>query len=110
ELVRAAELLGEELVYEGDVVVELAHLEDLLLAEPEAAIPALARRHVSALVPLFSELPLVPALFDVPVQFDAELVRIELPRRRRGHARGVVGVIDDLRGPQRALRHDLRVP
>src|SRR5207248_1641851 len=43
ELVAAAELLGEELVDEGDVVVELAHLEDLLLAEAEPAIPRAPR-------------------------------------------------------------------
>src|SRR3954465_3674246 len=39
ELVLAAEVLGEELVQEGDVVVEPPHLEDLLAAEAEALVP-----------------------------------------------------------------------
>src|SRR5438045_9738637 len=65
ELVPLAEVGGEVLVDEGDVVVELAHLEDLLAPEAEALVPDAALVEALALVPLASEPPLVPALLDV---------------------------------------------
>src|SRR5205814_5754802 len=90
ELVVAAELFGEELVDEGDVVVQLAHFEDLAAAEAEAAVPVAPRGHVVALFPFFAEAALVPAVLDVAVQLDAELVGVQLSGRRRGDAGGVV--------------------
>src|SRR5262249_12700906 len=110
ELLLVTELEREELVDEGDVVVELAHLEDLLPPEPEPAVPALLDRHVLALVPLLAEPPLVPAVLDVAQELDAELVGIELPGRRRQNTGIRVGIIDDLGGLERLLRHDLRMP
>src|SRR3569832_785993 len=80
ELLVDTELEREELVEERDVVVELADLEQLLAAEPGAALPVLLEIHRVALVPLFTELALVPAVLDVAEQLDAELVRIELAR------------------------------
>src|SRR5262249_14208383 len=71
ELLIDAELHGEELVDEGDVVVELPDLEDLAAAEPEAAIPVLLGRHVLAVVPLLAEAALVPAVLDVAEELDA---------------------------------------
>src|SRR4029453_1195609 len=93
EFLVAAELLGEKLVDERNVVVKLPDLEDLLASEPQPTVPGAARGHVLALVPLLAELPLVPALFDVAVQLDAQLVGVELTRRRCGHPRGVVRVV-----------------
>ena len=97
QLVVAAEVGREELVDERDVVVERAHLEDLLLAEAEPQVPVLLRVEVVAVLPLLAELPLVPALLDVAIELDAELVRVEPPAARREHAGVVVGVVDDLR-------------
>ena len=96
ELVLDRELRRQELVDEGDVVVERAHLEDLFAPEPEPQIPVPLRVEVVALLPLAPELPLVPALLDVAVELDAELVRVEPPAARRHDARVVVGVVDDL--------------
>src|SRR6202000_3052530 len=56
ELLIDAELEREELVEERDVVVELADLEDLLPAQPGAAIPVALLLHRIALVPLFAVL------------------------------------------------------
>src|SRR5262249_18869337 len=86
QLLVAAEVGRQELVDEGDVVVERAHLEDLLLAQAEAEVPVLLRVQVVAVLPLLAELPAIPALLDVAKQLDAELVRIELPLRRREDA------------------------
>src|SRR5256885_65143 len=106
----ATKLFGKELIDEGHVVIELTHFEYLFASQPEAPVPAPAGRHVLALVPFLAELPLVPALFDMPVQFDADFIRIELPGRGRRHAAGVIRIIDHLGRPQGALGHDLRVP
>src|SRR5262249_43068359 len=43
KLLLAAELEREEFVDEGDIVVELAHLEDLAPPEPEPLVPAPTR-------------------------------------------------------------------
>src|SRR5262249_16755458 len=101
ELLLAAEIEREVLVDEPDVVVELADLEDLAPPEAEPLVPVLARLQRVALVELFAEPPAVPAILDVAQELDAELVRIQLPRRRREHAGGIVGVIDDLGGLER---------
>src|SRR5262245_29669086 len=60
KLVRTAEILGEELVDERDVVVELADLEDLLATEVQATVPGATGGEVVALVPLLAETALVP--------------------------------------------------
>src|ERR1700748_1680766 len=65
ELLLDAELEREELVDERDVIVELADLEDPLLAQPRAAIPVALLLHRVALVPLLAELATIPAVLDV---------------------------------------------
>src|SRR5262249_53357476 len=87
ELLLDAELEGEELVEERDVIVEPADLEDLLAAEARAQVPVTLLLHRVALVPLLAELALVPALLDVAIELDAELVRVQAARRGREHAR-----------------------
>jgi hypothetical protein len=52
------ELGGEELVDEGDVVVERAHLEDLLAAEAERGVPVALLVEIVAVLPLLAERPL----------------------------------------------------
>ena len=75
-----------------------ADLEDLLPAQAEPLVPAPAGLVVVALFVFGAELSLVPALFDVAEQLDAELVGIE-PAGLRGHRAGVmVGVINQLGG------------
>src|ERR1700722_17019426 len=78
ELVPLAEVGGEVLVDEGDVVVELAPLEDLLTPEAQPLVPGPPLVEALALVPLAAEAPLVPALLDVAKQLDADLVGVEL--------------------------------
>src|SRR5882757_866945 len=73
ELLLDAELEGEELVDERDVVVQLADLEQPPVVQAGAAIPVPLLLHRVALVPLFAELPAVPAVLDIAVQLDAEL-------------------------------------
>src|SRR5205085_309525 len=110
ELVLANELRRQELVDEGDVVVERADLEDLLFAEAQAKVPVLLRLEVVALLPLLAELAAIPALFDVTKELDAELVRVEATPGGREHARGVVRVVDDLARIEDPLGHESRVP
>src|SRR4029079_12428166 len=106
EPVPLAEVGGEELVDEGDVVVQLPDLEDLLAAQPQPLVPRPPLIEVLALVPLAPEPSLVQALLDVAQQLDADLVRVELPRRGREHAGVVVSVVDDLADLELALRND----
>jgi hypothetical protein len=58
--------------------VQRAHLEDLLLAEAQPKVPVFAVFEGVALLPLLAKLAAVPALFDVAVQLDAELVGVEV--------------------------------
>src|SRR4051812_14508411 len=58
ELLLGGEVGGEELVDEGDVVVVLSHLEDLLPPEAQLLVPGTAGAEVVALVVLFTESPL----------------------------------------------------
>src|SRR5215510_8919921 len=60
ELLLDAELQGEELVDERNVVVQLADLEQPLHAQPGPAIPVPLLIHRVALVPLLAELASVP--------------------------------------------------
>src|SRR5207244_249549 len=90
ELVLTAELRRQELVDERHVAVERAHLENLSPPEPETQIPMLLRLERIALFPLAPELPLVPAVLDVPEELHAELVRVQPALRRREHARVVI--------------------
>src|SRR5437763_4510589 len=96
-LLLGGEVGGEELVDEGDVVVVLAHLEDLLPPEAELAIPRAPRAQVVALVVFLAEAALVPALFDMPPQLDTELVRVDRAGTRSHRAGVMGGVADDLR-------------
>ena len=105
-----AELLVQERVDERHVVVDPPHLEDLLPAQAELAVPALLRLEVVAVVVLLAELPLVPAVLDVAEQLDAELVRVEAARAHGQRARVVVGVVDDLGVGEGVLGHDRGVP
>ena len=82
----------------------------MLAVRDDASIPAPSCCEAIALVPLLAEAALVPALLDVAVQLDAELVRVELPLRRRHDARVVLGVVDDLGGLECFFREDLGMP
>src|SRR6266850_6201040 len=77
QLLLGGEVGGEELVDEGDVVVVLADLEDLLPAQAELLVPGAAGAQVVALVVFLAEAALVPALLDVAPELDAQLVRID---------------------------------
>ena len=77
ELEALAELLGHEGVDEGDVVVDLPHLEDLLPAQAELAVPAALGLEVVALVVVLAELALVPAVLDLAEELDADLVGVD---------------------------------
>src|SRR6516225_1183658 len=110
QLVLDAEFRRQEGVDEGDVVVDAADLEDLLLAQAKAFIPLALLVEVVALLPLLAELAGVPAVLDVAQQFDADLVGVE-PAAGHGHGAGVVvGVVDTLPRLQRLLGHDGGVP
>ena len=87
ELVALDELLGQELVDEVDVVVDAADLEDLLAALAEALVPAFLAAEVVGLLVFLAEAALVPAVFDVAEEFDADLVRIEVARAACGRCR-----------------------
>src|SRR5262249_36139262 len=80
ELILAAEIEREEFVDEGNVVVELAHLEGLAPPETQALIPIPAGLQRVTFLPLFAEPTPVPAIFDVAEQLDPELVWIQLSR------------------------------
>jgi hypothetical protein len=60
---------------------------------------------IVAVVPLLSELALVPSVFDVAEELDAELVRVELPGRSGQYAGASVGVVDDLARVADVFRH-----
>src|SRR5438105_9147311 len=110
QLLLGREVRGEELVDEGDVVVVLAYLEDLLPPQAELLVPRTAVAQVVALVPFLPEAALVPAILDVTPELDPELVWID-GSGPRPHGTGmVVRVIDDLAVLESASRHDRRVP
>src|SRR5256714_780187 len=94
ELLLGGEVGGEELVDEGDVVVVLADLEDLLPSEAQLLVPRAPGAEVVAIVILFTESPFVPAVLDVAPQFDAELVGIDGAGARSHRAAVMVGVVD----------------
>src|SRR5690348_11861010 len=110
QLLLDRELGSEERVDEGDVVVVLADLEDLLPAEAQVLVPGAAGLQVVTLVPLLAEPSLVPPLLDVPVQLDAELVGVERAGAGAEGAGVVVRVVDDLVRGQRLPGHDRGVP
>ena len=72
-----AEVLGEEVVDERDVVVHLPHLEDLVTPLAELQVPVLLFQDVGAFLVLLAETPLVPAILDVTEQLEAQLVGVE---------------------------------
>src|SRR5882672_8969237 len=110
QLLLGGEVGGEELVDEGDVVVVLAHFEDLLAPQAQLLVPGAARAQVVALVVFLAEPPLVPALLDMSPELDPELVGID-GARSRPHGPGmVVGVVDDLAVLEGASGHDRGVP
>ena len=76
-----AELQSQELVNEGQVVVDRSHLEDLL-ADPAPArvFPVALLVQIIARLVLWAMASLVPAAFDVSEQLDAELVWVESQR------------------------------
>src|SRR3712207_8036493 len=61
-------------------------LEDLLAAEPQLLVPVLLLLDVVALVVLFAELALVPAVLDVPVELYPDLVDRKSTRLNSSHA------------------------
>ena len=98
ELMTTAEVDGQEGVDERHIVVNAANLEDLLPAKTKRLVPLPPCLVVIAFLPFRTELPLVPALFDVSQQLDTELVGIEAAGLGGHCPRVVVGVIDELRG------------
>ena len=78
--VRAAEILGDEGVDEGHVIVEAADLEDLLSSQAEVLVPGLPRGPVLAALVFGSEAAPIPAVLDVAVQLHADLVRVQPAR------------------------------
>ena len=76
ELLLSAKVEGEELVDEGDVVIEPPHLEDLLAPLAQLEVPLRLRLEVVALLPLGPKAAHVPAPLEVAEQLDADLVRV----------------------------------
>ena len=86
--------------------MDFADLEDLLAAEPELFVPASLGLFIFTFLPLCSELSFIPAGFDVPKQFDADLLRIE-PLWAHRHCSGMMVGIDNNFGVcQAVLCHD----
>src|SRR5271165_7578433 len=110
DLMTTAEVDGQEGVDERHIVVSAANLEDLPPAKTKRFVPLPPCLVVIAFLPFRTELPLVPALFDISQQLDTELVGIEAARLGGHCPRVVVGVIDELRGMEDLLGHDRRVP
>src|SRR6267154_1306496 len=110
ELLLGGEVGGEELVDEGDVVVVLADLEDLLPSEAELLVPGAPGAEVVALVVFLAEASLVPAVLDVAPELDAQLVRVDGAGTGSHGPAMVVGIIDNFIILQCLLRHYRTVP
>src|SRR5690606_3796303 len=110
ELMTLAEVLREELVDERHVVIDRAHLEDLLATETGLRVPFGTRLLAPAFLPLEAELPPIPTLLDVAEELDPKLVRVELPGLTTHRARMLIGVVDDLGGRADLLGHHPRMP
>ena len=67
----AAEIVGQKLVDEGQVVVDLADLEDFLPPLAGMSVPALPCGVVVAGIVFVAEAAAIPAVLDVAVELDA---------------------------------------
>ena len=105
-----AEVFRQKCIQERHIVIDAANLKDLLSSEPKLLIPVLSLLEIGALLPFFTELTLVPTLFDFPEQLDAELVGIEAAWLHGDRAGVVICEVDDLGVPHGSLRHDGGVP
>src|SRR3954463_2178421 len=110
ELLLGSEVGGEELVDEGDVVVVLADLEDLLPPQAELLVPGAAGAQVVALVVFLAEASLVPAVLDMAPELDAQLVGVDGAGTGTHGAAVMVGVINNFIILQSLLRHYRTVP
>ena len=110
ELVLLDEFRRHELIDEIHVVVDPPDLENFLPAEAQAFVPVLLLAEVFGFLVFLAELALVPAIFDVAEQLDADLVRIEIPRRHVNRAAVMVGIVDDFRGIDKVLGHQRGMP
>ena len=109
ELVPVAELLGQVLVHEGHVVVDAPHEHDLLGPLHGTGVPGGLQGTIVASLELRAVPASVPAILDVEVELEADLVGIEglAPAEGTGHR---LRVVDDLLVREDVLRHDLAVP
>ena len=65
ELIAQHKLRGQELIDEGNIIVEPAHLEDLLTPQAKLTIPVTLGANILTLVILLTKLALVPAIFNI---------------------------------------------
>ena len=78
--------------------------------EAQPLVPFFALAEVFGFVVFLAELSLIPAVFDVAKQLDADLVRIEIAGRHVDGAAVVVGVVDNFPGFDEMPGHQRAVP
>ena len=83
EFMLVTKLFVEKSVNERDVVMNSPSLENLLASQPQMTIPVFLRLPIVAFLIVFAEFALVPALFYVFPEFEAQLVRVDLARMHR---------------------------
>jgi len=110
ELVFADEIEGEELVDEGEVVVDAADLEDFFAAQVGGGVPVFALEVIVARFVVEAEGAAVPAIFDIAEEFDADFVGVELGGRAGHGAAVVIAVVDDVSGGEALVDHDGGMP
>ncbi len=60
-----AEIIGQECIYKGQVVVKAPHLKDLFLTQTQIQVPALPNGQVLTFLVLLAKAALVPSFFNV---------------------------------------------
>src|SRR5207244_3991594 len=83
QLVLLAKLRRQERVDKGNIVMNLADLEDFLASEAQIQVPLALFFVIVAFFPVLAKLPSIPAAFDVAQQLDAKLVWIDSAARHR---------------------------
>ena len=111
ELEAIDHFFGEELVDEIDVVVDAADFEDFFAAFAGVfLVPAAGSTEGVEFFEFFSVAAVVPAVFDVAEEFDADFVGVEVAGGHVDGAGVVVGVVDDFGGIEVVPRHHGGVP